>query len=167
MQDSVAVAAIAQDARIVCHLINKESRIAIDDFDPSAHLFSDDVNSAVSAVSRVPRVREIVNVQLRHCAAERDVVIEGRDIGSVVFPETPYKFFLDATPTVRARRRDAQGQRDQIALRDRADSLRQTAPLIRAPDAKVIDTSDLNIEQVVDEILRRLAAHGLPNKSAS
>lgn len=167
VQDPAAVASIAQDAKIVCRLINNEARISIDGEDPSAHLFSGEVNRAVSLVSRVPRVREIVNTQLRHCAAERDVVIEGRDIGSVVFPETPFKFFLDATPAVRARRREAQGQKDEIALRDRADSSRQTAPLVRALDAEVIDTSDLNIEQVVDKIMQQLAARRLSRISAA
>jgi cytidylate kinase len=167
VQDPLAVAAVAKQAEVVCKLINDESRISIDCIDPSAYLYTDDVNSAVSLVSRVPRVREIINAQLRYSATDRDVVIEGRDIGSVVFPETPFKFFLDATPEVRARRRDAQGQRDEIAARDRADSSRQTAPLMIAPDAEVIDTSDLAIEEVVEQILRRLTARGLQTGSAS
>lgn len=167
VQDPVAVAAVAEEAEVVCKLINDESRISIDSFDPSAYLYSDEVNGAVSLVSRVPRVREIVNAQLRHCAADRDVVIEGRDIGSVVFPETPFKFFLNATPSVRARRRDAQGQRDEIAVRDREDSSRRTAPLKIALDAEVIDTSDLTIEEVVEQILHRLTARGLQTDSAA
>ncbi|MEY2493289.1 MAG: CMP/dCMP kinase [Verrucomicrobiota bacterium] len=167
VQDPVAVAAVAEEAEVVCKLVNDESRISIDGFDPSAYLYSDEVNGAVSSVSRVPRVREIVNAQLRHCAADRDVVIEGRDIGSVVFPETPFKFFLNATPSVRARRRDAQGQRDEIAVRDREDSSRRTAPLKIALDAEVIDTSDLTIEEVVEQILHRLTARGLQTDSAA
>ena len=165
--DPAAVEAIAQKTGLVCRLINGESRIFVDGEDPSAHLFSDQVNSAVSVVSRVPRVREVVNAQLRHCATERDVVIEGRDIGSIVFPETPFKFFLDAPPAMRARRRDAQGQRDEIALRDRADSSREMAPLVRAPDAEIIDTSDLSIEQVVEKIIQQLTVRGLPRLSTA
>jgi cytidylate kinase len=167
VQDPLAVAAVSEEAEVVCKLIDDESRIYIDAFDPSAYLYTDDVNGAVSLISRVPRVREIINAQLRHCAADRDVVIEGRDIGSVVFPETPFKFFLNATPEVRARRRDAQGQRDEIAARDRADSSRRTAPLTIAPDAEVIDTSNLTIEEVVEQILHRLTARGLQTDSAA
>ena len=167
VQDHLALAAFAEKTDLVCKVINDESHISIDTIDPSAHLYGDDVNRAVSFVSRIPPVREIVNAQLRHCAADRDVVIEGRDIGSVVFPETPFKFFLDATPEVRVRRRSAQGQRDEIALRDRADSSRRTAPLIVASDAAVIDTSDLAIGEVVEEILRKLTERGLQTESAA
>lgn len=167
VQDHLALAAFAEKTDLVCKVINDESHISIDTIDPSAHLYGDDVNRAVSFVSRISPVREIVNAQLRHCAADRDVVIEGRDIGSVVFPETPFKFFLDATPEVRVRRRSAQGQRDEIALRDRADSSRRTAPLIVASDAAVIDTSDLAIGEVVEEILRKLTERGLQTESAA
>jgi len=167
VQDPDAVAALAEEARIACELIDNESRISIDNFDPSSQLHSDEVNRAVSLVSRVPRVREIINLEMRRCVASRDVVIEGRDIGSVVFPETPVKFFLDASPEVRASRRNAQGQRDEIAMRDRADSSRRTAPLVIAPDAERIDTSDLNIPEVVEEILKRLHAKGLSSAAVT
>src|SRR5205823_5218989 len=161
VQDPDAIAAMAEEARIVCELINNESRISIDHFDPSAQLHSDEVNRAVSSVSRVPQVREIIDLEMRRCVASRDVVIEGRDIGSVVFPGTPFKFFLDASPDVRTRRRNAQGQRDEIALRDQADSSRRMAPLVIAPDAEKIDTSDLTISEVVEKILKRLRTKGL------
>jgi cytidylate kinase len=93
---------------------------------------------------------------MRDYAQKHDLVVEGRDIGSVVFSDTPYKFYIDASPEVRAQRRAAQGHRDEIARRDQADSSRATSPLIVAKDAEVIDTSDLTVEQVVDEIVRRL-----------
>jgi len=101
------------------------------------------------------------------CVAGCNVVIEGRDIGSVVFPETPFKFFLDASPEVRASRRNAQGQRDEIAMRDQADSSRRMAPLVIAPDAERIDTSDLTITEVVEEILKRLRAKGFSNAAVT
>jgi cytidylate kinase len=87
--------------------------------------------------------------------------MEGRDIGSVVFPGTPYKFYIDASPEVRLRRRQAQGLRDQIAARDQADSSRTASPLVVAPDAHVIDSSNLTIDEVVGEIVRRLKMKGL------
>jgi len=114
------------------------------------------VNKSVSRVSSVPRVRQIVVQRLRDYARSHDLVVEGRDIGSVVFPGTPYKFYVDASPDVRLRRRVAQGQRDEIVMRDHADSSRLVSPLVVAKDAHVIDTSHLTIEGVVSEIVARL-----------
>jgi len=93
---------------------------------------------------------------MRDYARSHDLVIEGRDIGSVVFPDTPYKFFVDASPDVRLQRRVAQGQRDEIVMREHADSSRLVSPLVVAKDAHVIDTSHLTIEGVVSEIVARL-----------
>ena len=98
---------------------------------------------------------------MRQYARYNDLVVEGRDIGSVVFPKTPYKFYVDASPEVRLRRRAAEGQRDEIIMRDRADSSRPISPLIVAKDAQIIDTSHLTIEGVVNEIIARLRQIGL------
>jgi cytidylate kinase len=150
-----------ESARIACHLQNNESRILIDNVDPTDYLRNDCVNESVSHVSSVARVREIAVQKMRDCARNHDVVMEGRDIGSVVFPDTPYKFYVDASPEVRLRRRAAQGERDEIRMRDHADSSRPVSPLVIAQDAHVIDTSDLTIEGVVDEIIARLEQNGL------
>jgi cytidylate kinase len=112
-------------------------------------------------VSSLPGVREILVEKMRGYARDHDLVMEGRDIGSVVFPETPFKFYIDASPEVRLQRRTAQGQRDEIATRDRADSSRRTSPLVIAKDAELIDTSNLTIEGVVNEIIIRLRQKGL------
>jgi cytidylate kinase len=93
-------------------------------------------------------------------AADRDVVMEGRDIGSAVFPETPYKFYLDASPEIRQQRRAAEGQSDAIEARDKMDSTRKAAPLKIAGDAQVVDTSHLTLEGVVDAILALLPPLG-------
>jgi cytidylate kinase len=159
--DGARVVQTVESARIRCGLENNESRILIDDVDPTDHLREDRVNDAVSRVSSVPRVRQILVAKMRSYAFNHDLVMEGRDIGSVVFPQTPYKFYIDASPDVRLRRRAAQGQRDEIAARDRADSSRPTSPLVVAKDAHVLDTSNLTIEGVVDEILDRLKLKGL------
>ena len=98
---------------------------------------------------------------MRDYASKHDLVVEGRDIGSVVFSDTPYKFFIDASLKVRAQRRAAQGHRDEIARRDQADSSRAASPLIVAKDAEVIDTSHLTVDAVVDEIVKRLRAKNL------
>jgi len=159
--DGVAIAQLLGSSRIDCDLNQDGSRILIDGVDPAEHLRDDRVNDEVSLVSSIPRVREILVAKMRRYAEDRDVVMEGRDIGSVVFPETPYKFYIDASPEVRLRRRIAQGQRDQIASRDRADSSRRASPLIIAEDAHVIDSSDLTIVGVVGEIIGRLKMKGM------
>jgi cytidylate kinase len=159
--DVYRVIKAAESAQIVCRLQNNESRILIDNVDPMDYLRNDRVNENVSHVSSVPRVREIAVQRMRDCARNHDVVIEGRDIGSVVFPDTIYKFYVDASPDVRLRRRAAQGERDEIKMRDQADSSRPVSPLGIAQDAHVIDTSHLTIEEVVDEIIARLEQNGL------
>jgi cytidylate kinase len=159
--DGDGIARLLESSRIDCDLEQNRSRILIEGVDPTEHLRDDRVNDEVSLVSSVPRVREILVEKMRAYADDHDVVMEGRDIGSVVFPETPYKFYIDASPEVRLRRRTAQGQRDQIAARDRADSSRRASPLIIAEDAHVIDSSNLTIEGVVGEIIGRLKMKGL------
>jgi cytidylate kinase len=159
--DGAGIARLVEKSHIDCTLDHEGSRIAIDGVDPSAHLRDRDVNESVSPVSSVLRVREILVEKMREYAKNHDVVMEGRDIGSAVFPDTPYKFYIDATPEVRLQRRTAEGQRDQIAARDHADSSRQASPLIIAQDAHVIDSSHLPIDGVVDEIIGRLKRKGL------
>jgi CMP/dCMP kinase len=159
--DSEEIIRLVQSAPIRCELINSRSRVFIGEVDPGPHLRDDRVNQNVSQVSTVPQVRVILVEKLRNYARDHDLVVEGRDIGSVVFPDTPYKFYIDASPEVRSRRRAAEGQRDEIAARDRADSGRRSSPLIIAEDALVIDSSNLTIDGVVGEIIGRLKMTGL------
>jgi cytidylate kinase len=159
--DGAAITRLMEATVIECPRDGDSSRILLDGIDPTPHLSDDQVTAAVSLVSSVPRLREILVEKMRGYARDRDVVMEGRDIGSVVFPDTPYKFYIDASPEVRIRRRQAQGLRDQIAARDLADSSRQAAPLIIAEDAQVIDSSNLTIEEVVGEIIGRLKIKGM------
>ncbi len=165
VKNPVVIGAAIDQARLVCDLCNGESRILLDGVNPIDHLRDDSVNSAVSLVSSVGRVREILGEKMHDYARELDVVMEGRDIGSVVFPDTPFKFYIDASPELRAQRRAAQGERDPIAWRDRFDSSRETAPLVVATDAEFVDSSHLSIDGVVEDILRRLGAKGLPQRS--
>jgi cytidylate kinase len=159
--DAGRVAQVAGAAAIDCRLANNKSRVVIDSVDPTSHLREPAVNDAVSKVSTVSAVRDVVTEKVRAYAREHDLVVEGRDIGSVVFPKTPFKFYIDASPDVRWQRRAAEGHRDEIAARDRVDSLRDAAPLIIAPDAHVIDSSELSVTEVVDEIVRRLRLKNL------
>ena len=161
IDDTQRVAQALQSAAITCRIQDSESRVLVDEIDPADHLREDRVNESVAHVSRLPLVRQIVGQKLHEYARSHDVVVEGRDIGSVVFPDTPYKFYVDASPEVRLQRRAAQGERDAITLRDQADLSRSVSPLVTAKDAYVIDTSHLTIEKVVCEILVRLKEMGL------
>jgi cytidylate kinase len=123
------------------------------------------VTGCVSAVSAVPVIREWINSRLRAMVrAGRDVVVDGRDIGTVVFPDADLKIFLTASPTVRAGRRITQRGADAdptlleaeaaaLAARDHADSSRQTAPLKAAEDAVLVDTTTLAFPEQVDHIV--------------
>jgi len=160
-EDLNRIAQALDSAAVTSCLWDGESRVLIDNVDPTDHLRDDRVNQSVARVSRLPMVREIVGKKLHDTARGENLVVEGRDIGSVVFPDTPYKFYVDASPEVRLQRRAAQGERDEIALRDQADSSRPVSPLVIAKDAHVIDTSHLTVEKVVGEIFARLKEMGL------
>jgi cytidylate kinase len=164
-QESNRIAGALQAAKITRRLQDNESRILIDDVDPGEHLRDDCVNESVAGVSQFPVVRQIVSAKLHEDAQSHDLVVEGRDIGSVVFPSTPYKIYIDASPEVRLQRRAAQGGRDEIAIRDRVDSSRAVSPLVIAKDAHVIDTSHLTIQEVIDEIVGALKKMGLPESA--
>jgi cytidylate kinase len=110
--DGAAITRLVDSSRLDCDLDNDESRILIDGNDAAEHFRDVRVNEGVSLVSSVPRVRELLVAHMRAYAEDNDVVMEGRDIGSVVFPATPYKFYIDASPEIRSRRRAAQGQAD-------------------------------------------------------
>ena len=156
--DTAAIAKFILGAKLDRKFIDGQFHLLIEDVDLSAHLHEDRVNTEVPRVSTVPEVRQRLLERMRDYARNHDLVVEGRDIGSVVFPETPFKFYIDASPEVRAQRRAAQGHRDEIERRDRADSLRAASPLIVAKDAKVIDTSRLTVDEVVAEIMKQLRA---------
>lgn len=120
-------------------------------------LNSDAVNAGVSLVARVPEVRERLVSDQRALVALGPLVMEGRDIGSVVFPDSRLKFYIDASEEVRAARRRAQGHADQVAERDRLDSTRKSSPLVVPAGAQVIDNSHLTLEQAVEAVLAGVA----------
>ena len=134
----------------------------LDGADVTSHLSDTDVAAMVSQLAAFPAIRNAVNALLRSLALGRDLVMEGRDIGSVVFPETPWKFYLDASPEERARRRAKEGSVDPVAERDRLDSTRATAPLMIAQGATVIDTTHLDLNQVIAAVLAHLKESTLP-----
>jgi cytidylate kinase len=135
-------------------IINGEARPLLNRIDPEEHLFDTEVNALVSPLAALPEVRNFLLNTLRNLALDHNLVMEGRDIGSVVFPDTPFKFYLDASLEERMRRRHQEGEIDSIAERDRSDSSRALAPLLIPDGARVIDTTHLRIEEVAEHIFQ-------------
>jgi len=158
--DPVAVAAHLGGLSIGCGLRDGEGTVTIDGIDPGKGLVSREVNENVSPVARVPGVRETLVARQRDYARLGSLVMEGRDIGTVVFPGTPFKFYIDAPEEVRDARRRAQGLRDDLAARDRQDRSRAHSPLALAADAVVIDSACLTIDGVVEAVLAAMRERG-------
>jgi cytidylate kinase len=142
-------------------LDQSEGRMLMDGVDVSEEIRTQIVTEASSRVSIHPDVRGLLVVYQREWVARNEsrAVVEGRDIGSVVFPGATVKIYLDARPEVRAQRRAAQtGEEydlvlDDLRSRDRRDSTRQASPLTVPDGAVVIDTSDMDVEQVVEKVI--------------
>jgi cytidylate kinase len=152
----------------------KSGHIFLNGEDVTGAIRQPGIAEAASKVSAVPAVRRALLRMQRGMAQEGSVVMEGRDIGSVVFPKAQVKVFLDAHPEVRARRRAVeQGRADVDKIenamqeRDRRDRQRAEAPLVQAADAHLIDTSGLSIDEVEDAILRLVRARISNGKEAA
>jgi cytidylate kinase len=146
----------------------RQYTVTVDGEDATWQIREAEVDRHVSPVSAYPGVRRALTEQQRRIASRGDVVMVGRDIGTVVIPDADVKIYLDASPEVRARRRylellsrgeEASFQEilSRMRTRDRIDSNREVAPLRVAPDAVVIDTDNLSIDQVLEEVERLLA----------
>ena len=146
--DQTAVAEIAASAEI-----EVAPAVTINGSDVTQAIRTPEVSRAVSIVAANPDVRRELVIRQRRWAAERaGGVVEGRDIGSVVFPQATVKIYLTASPEERARRRHDESA-DGVATRDLLDSTRQASPLTQAPDAHVLDTTGRSVEDVVEEVL--------------
>ena len=146
--DEPAVAALAAELALTL-----ESRVLVDGTDVTAAIRSPEVGRAVSVVAALPAVRRQLVARQRAWVAERGgAVVEGRDIGTVVFPEAPLKVYLTASEEERARRRHDEPP-GGVARRDRIDSSRAASPLVQAPDARLLDTTGRSVEDVVEEVL--------------
>lgn len=165
--DASAVVRALHELHLDCGVDGRQSTIAIDGIDPGDALRSEEVNANVSAVSAVPEVRSLLVSLQRDYLKSHSVVMEGRDIGSVVFPDTPFKIYVDASEEVRRQRRVAAGEVDSVGARDAADSSRKTAPLKVAEGAVILDTSDHTIESGVDAAVEILKRQGLPASLAT
>lgn len=124
----------------------------------SDELTTPEVNDNVSTVSAIPEVRSLLIARQREYNTREPVVMEGRDIGSVVFPDTPFKYFVTASEEVRAARRAAQGLNDSIAERDKKDSSRTASPLIIPDGSRIVDTSEMGIDEVVALIIQDISS---------
>jgi cytidylate kinase len=173
LDDPAAIVAAARARRITLERVGAELRVHAGGKPIDAAIRGADVTAHVSAVSAMPRVRDWVNDLLRGAAAQSGgAVVDGRDIGTVVFPEARLKVFLTATPAARAKRRLLQrgGEVDPQVLaseanlleeRDRRDSSRAVAPLRPSADAVVLDTTAITIEGQVAQILALARDRGL------
>ena len=160
LDDEAAVSALARAATI--HV--EGGVVAIDGHDVTRAIRTPEIDKAATAVARLPKVREALVARQRALGAEGGVVMEGRDIGTVVFPGADVKIYLDASAEERARRRASDTAHsgsqagpaavaEAIQARDKADTTRAVSPLSIAPDAVRIDTTEMPIEQVVDHVM--------------
>ena len=150
-------------------LIDDVNRVSLDGEDVTEAIRQSVISGGASIVSALPGVRQALLEQQRHIASQGSVVVEGRDTGTVVFPQADAKFFVTADDEVRAERRhrelSAQGSEETLAEvmaalqeRDERDSTRDIAPLVPAADARIVDTTERTAEEVIGEILSRLPA---------
>jgi cytidylate kinase len=160
VDDEAAVAQLAQDATFDL----SGRRVRIDGYDITEQIRTPQMDTAATSVARLPAVRAVLVARQRAMGACGDIVMEGRDIGTTVFPHADVKIYLDADPAERAHRRAHDpahsGQPASVATvasamhaRDQADLTRAASPLMVAPDAIRIDTTHLSIQDVVDQVL--------------
>jgi len=160
LDDDAKVSELAEQSDIR----QADGRITIDGFDVTRDIRTPAIDKAATSVARLPGVREALVRRFRRLGDGGAVVMEGRDIGTVVFPNADLKFYIDASPEERARRRAADpahtgGQaslelvQSDIAARDKSDSTRSVAPLARANDAIYIDTTAMPIDDVVNKVI--------------
>ncbi len=161
LDDEVAVARLATDA-----VFDLDDGIWIDGEEVSTAIRTARIDAAAALVARLPAVRAVLVARQRQYADQGTLVMEGRDIGSVVFPDAELKIYLDASPEERARRRLTDSARaldpptkvgviaSALEERDRLDRTRTASPLVTAADAVVIDTSDVAIEAVVERVMQ-------------
>lgn len=156
-RDADAVRAAAAGIVIESPVVEGKTQVCISGRTATdAELNSDPVNRAVSFIASVDEVRDRLVAYQRELATHGPLVMEGRDIGSVVFPDSPHKIYIDASEEVRASRRGAQGLTDQIAERDRIDKQRKHSPLVIPTGAIVIDNSHITLDQAVDQVIAAL-----------
>jgi CMP/dCMP kinase len=156
LQDEVALAGLAEASRIELQPEGDGNRVLLDGRDVSHRIREQDVTDAASKISVHPRVREWMVAHQREMGARGGIIMEGRDIGTKVFPDAEVKIFLDAAPEVRGDRRFRQKPTlppdaviAELRERDRRDRTRAASPLVPAADAVIINSTEMNIEDVI------------------
>jgi cytidylate kinase len=156
------VAALCRRWKTALECAENEVHLLVDGYYPAREIRTAETSAAVPYVAAVPKVREWMKKKQRECIQFGNLVMEGRDIGTNVFPETDFKFYLDASLDERSKRRAAEGVQENLAARDQRDSQRAAAPLMIALGAMVINNSGMTVAQnsqiIIDEVQRRLAA---------
>jgi len=165
VQDAKAVAAACRKWKTSLKCVDQQVQLWVDGYYPEKEIRTAEVSAAVTHVAAIPKVRDWMKKTQRDCIQFGNLVMEGRDIGTNVFPETDFKFYLDAHLEERSRRRAAEGVNENLAARDQRDSQRAAAPLMIALGAKVINNSQLTSDQtsglIIAEIRKRLADRGV------
>lgn len=164
VHDAKAVAALCRKWKTKLECVENEVRhvrLLVDDYYPEKEIRTAETSAAVPHVAAIPKVREWMVRKQRECLQFGNLVMEGRDIGTVVFPDTEFKFYLDACLHERTQRRAAEGVVENLAARDERDSQRAAAPLMIPLGAKIINNSQMSSEQtsglIIAEVKRRLA----------
>ncbi len=157
---AVANACRRWNTSLVC--VENHVRLLVDGYFPEKEIRTGETSDAVPHVAAVPKVREWMKKKQRECIQFGNLVMEGRDIGTNVFPETDFKFYLDAHLDERTKRRQAEGIHENLAARDHRDSQRAAAPLMVALGAMVINNSGMTSEEtsglIIAEVRKRLEA---------
>ena len=156
IKDKKAIASICR--RWNTELKNEEGniRLYIDGYFPAKEIRTAETSAIVPIVAAVPSVRTWMKAKQRQCVAFGNLVMEGRDIGSNVFPDTDFKFYLDASLDERSKRRIADGVNENLAARDKQDSQRANAPLMIPLGAKVINNSEMTAEETSALIIKEI-----------
>jgi cytidylate kinase len=151
--DAKAVANACRRWKTKLECVDGRARLTVDGYFPEKEIRTAEVSVAVSMIAAVPKVRDWMKKMQRECIQFGNLVMEGRDIGTNVFPETDFKYYLDAHLEERTKRRAAEGVNENLAARDERDSQRAAAPLMIALGARVINNSNMTSEQTSGMIL--------------
>jgi cytidylate kinase len=153
VEDERSVGAACRKWKTSLECIEAQVHLKVDGYYPAQEIRTAEVSAAVPHVAAVSKVREWMKQTQRECVQFGNLVMEGRDIGTNVFPETDFKYYLDAHLEERSRRRAAEGVLENLAARDLRDSQRASAPLMIALGAKIINNSNLTAEQTSSQII--------------
>jgi len=166
LDDENAISQLAERS----HIEIANGRVTVDDFDVTREIRTPEIDRAAASVARLPKVRAVLVQRQRELGVGGGIVMEGRDIGTVVFPHADVKIYLDASPEERARRRAQDPAhsggptavaevKTMLSQRDESDRTRSVSPLYAAADATVIDTTGRSVSEVVQDVLRVVQDH--------